>query len=98
MSVADIFETMDYGPAPEAAAAAEAWLERHDATFGLFIGGGWVKPATKKWFESVNPATAKPIARVAHAGEHDVDAAVEAARSAQADWAGLGGHGRARYL
>ena len=98
MSVADIFESMDYGPAPESAARVEEWLERHGATFELFIGGRWVKPRTGEWFESVNPATAKPIARIAHAGEHDVDAAVEAARSAQAEWAGLGGHGRARYL
>lgn len=38
-TVKDIFDTMDYGPAPESAASAVAWLERHGRTFDLFIGG-----------------------------------------------------------
>jgi aldehyde dehydrogenase (NAD+) len=28
-NVMDIFETMEYGPAPEAAAPALAWIEQH---------------------------------------------------------------------
>ncbi len=40
-SVPEIFETMEYGPAPEAVAPAQAWLERHGGRFGLFIGGAW---------------------------------------------------------
>jgi aldehyde dehydrogenase (NAD+) len=31
MSVADYFDTMDYGPAPEADGEARAWMEKHDA-------------------------------------------------------------------
>ena len=38
-SIPEIFSTMAYGPAPEAAAPAQAWLERHGRRFGLFIGG-----------------------------------------------------------
>ena len=98
MTVADIFESMDYGPAPESAAAAESWIQSHDATFGHFIGGRWVEPREGERFESVNPATAKPLARIARGGAADVDAAVEAARAAQPAWAALGGHGRARVL
>ena len=30
MSVADYFNSMDYGPAPEDDGAARAWLEQHD--------------------------------------------------------------------
>ena len=89
---------MDYGPAPEGPAAAEEWIARHDGKFGLFIAGGWRDPAADLRFASVNPATAKPIARIAQAGQKDVDAAVAAARAAQGGWAKLGGHGRARYL
>ncbi len=49
-------------------------------------------------FETLNPATGKPLARLAQATDKDVDRAVRAARSAQPLWWSLGGHGRARYL
>ncbi|MEQ8964411.1 MAG: aldehyde dehydrogenase family protein [Azospirillaceae bacterium] len=103
MSVAEILDSMDYGPAPESDAEARAWLARHasDRREGgtrLFIGGRWVAPKTKQWFDSIDPATGKPLARIARAGEKDVDAAVAAARAAFPAWRDLGGHGRARYL
>ncbi|MEE8272418.1 MAG: aldehyde dehydrogenase family protein, partial [Alphaproteobacteria bacterium] len=98
MSIAEIFETMDYGPAPEGDAAARAWLDHHRQGFKLFIGGRWAKPKTGEWFDSTNPATGKALARIAQAGAADVDAAVNAARRAQPGWAALGGHGRARHL
>ncbi len=44
MSVAEIFETMAYGPAPESAAPARAWLEQHAPALQLFIGNRWVAP------------------------------------------------------
>src|SRR5215218_7701565 len=96
-SIPDIFETMAYGPAPEAAAPAQAWLEGHGRRFGLFIGGQWSAPGSEM-FETLNPASAKPIARLTQASAADVDRAVSAARAAQAGWWALGGHGRARYL
>ncbi len=97
-SVAEIFESMDYGPAPESDGPARQWLARHDAKFGLFIDGKWQEPDTGRHFESNNPADGSVLAQLAQAGEASVDAAVKAARSAQPGWAGLGGHGRARYL
>jgi aldehyde dehydrogenase (NAD+) len=42
MSVADYFDTMDYGPAPEADSEARAWIAKHEGTFGHFIGGAFV--------------------------------------------------------
>jgi aldehyde dehydrogenase (NAD+) len=96
--VAELFETMEYGPAPESASPALQWLERHKRTFGLFIGGRWVEPQSGDRFETVNPANGRPIARVAQAGAEDVDRAVDAARQALDGWRKLGGHGRARYL
>jgi aldehyde dehydrogenase (NAD+) len=98
MTVKEIFETMDYGPAPESADNVTAWLERHKRAFDLFIGSKWVKAKSKESFETINPANGQVIARVAQAGEKDVDAAVKAAREAQSKWQTLGGHGRARYL
>ncbi|HLJ67847.1 MAG TPA: aldehyde dehydrogenase family protein [Chloroflexota bacterium] len=97
MSVADIYHTMTYGPAPEAAEPGLRWIAEH-APFSLFVAGGWRAPASGEYFEVVNPATGKPLASVAQAGERDVDLAVQAARAAFPTWRNLSGHIRARYL
>ncbi|MFT5637502.1 MAG: aldehyde dehydrogenase (NAD+) [Paracoccaceae bacterium] len=97
MNVSEIFETMDYGPAPEGAAQAMEWLESHNHNFGLFIGGGFVDGAGGS-FPTTNPATGEVLAQVAQADASDIDAAVAAARRAQLAWAKLGGHGRAKIL
>src|SRR5262245_51870392 len=96
-SVPEIFQTMDYGPAPEAAAPARAWLDQHDRRFGLFIGGSWTA-GEGETFETLNPATAQPLARLRQASAAEVDRAVRAARKAQPGWWARGGHGRGRYL
>ncbi|MCA9649079.1 MAG: aldehyde dehydrogenase family protein [Myxococcales bacterium] len=97
-SVAEIFQSMDYGPAPESDGPAREWLARHDGKLGLFIDGKWHEPDTGRHFDSIDPATGSVLAQVAQAGEASVDAAVKAARRAQPAWEALGGHGRARYL
>ncbi|WP_170562209.1 aldehyde dehydrogenase family protein [Ruegeria atlantica] len=96
MTVKEIFETMDYGPAPESAAEALAWLVDQGDKFGHYIDGAFTKPG--KGFESRNPATGEVLAKLTQAKQADVDAAVTAARKAQPKWAKLGGAGRARYL
>jgi len=95
-SVREIFDTMEYGPAPEGDAPAREWLARHGARFGHYIGGAWTKPGSP--FDVSNPATGKVIAQVSQGSKRDVDAAVKAARKALPAWQALGGHGRARYL
>ena len=96
MSVKDIFDTMDYGTAPEQAAEALAWLVDQGDRFGHFINGAFTAPGDG--FEARNPATGEVLATLSQATQADVDAAVGAARRAQAKWEGLGGHGRARHL
>ena len=98
MSIAEIFETMEYGPAPESASPALRWLEERGGTTQLFVGGEWRAPTGGEYFPTNNPATNQPLARIAQAGAEDVDAAVAAARAALPGWQALGGHGRARYL
>jgi len=49
---------------------------------GLFINGETVEPAGGETRELLEPATGEPLARVALAGEADIDRAVEAARAA----------------
>jgi aldehyde dehydrogenase (NAD+) len=95
-SVREVFDTMEYGPAPESAKPAEEWLEKRSAQFGHFIAGAWTKPSNT--FEVTNPATGRKIAAVSEGSKKDVDAAVKAARKALPAWQALGGHGRARYL
>ncbi|QFT74365.1 aldehyde dehydrogenase family protein [Ruegeria sp. THAF33] len=96
MTVKEIFETMEYGPAPESAAEALAWLVDQGDKFGHFIDGAFTKPG--KGFESRNPATGEVLAKLTQATRADVDAAVAAARKAQPKWEKLGGPARARYL
>jgi aldehyde dehydrogenase (NAD+) len=95
-SVREIFDTMEYGPAPESPKPAQDWLTSHDAKFGHFIDGKWTKPGST--FDVDDPATGKRIAEVTEGSKRDVDAAVRAARKALPAWQELGGHGRARYL
>ena len=96
MNVKEIFDSMDYGPAPENAAEALAWLVDQGSRFGQFIDGAFTAPG--KGFDSRNPATGEVLATVSQATQADVDAAVAAARKAQPAWARLGGPGRARHL
>lgn len=96
MSIKEIFETMDYGPAPESAVEALAWLVDQGDRFGHFIDGAFTPPADG--FESRNPATGEVLATLTQATQSDVDSAVTAARKAQPKWEALGGPGRAKYL
>ena len=96
--VAEIFESLDYGPAPESAAPVLSWLDAHDRAMKIYVNGEWVSPADGESFETANPATGKPLATIAQSGEKEVDAAVKAARKAFQSWSKLSGHERARYL
>jgi aldehyde dehydrogenase (NAD+) len=96
MTVKDIFDTMDYGPAPESAGDALAWIVDRGARFGHFIDGTFTEPG--KGFDSRNPATTEVLATLTQATQADVDAAAAAARAAQPGWAALGGAARARFL
>ena len=98
-TVAKLFETMEYGPAPESDAPALEWIKQHDnGRFGHFINGRWVQPSEGQFFETINPATTAVLARVAQGSKADVDAAAQAANAAAPGWAALPAHARARYL
>ena len=48
ISIAELFEDLEYGPAPESAAVAHAWMAEHDKNFGHFVNGEWYKPEGKQ--------------------------------------------------
>jgi aldehyde dehydrogenase (NAD+) len=91
-----LLEHLEYGPAPEGADEIRAWIAER-TPFGQFIGGRWTDPGSTL-FDVHEPASGSVLARVTQGSHDDVDAAVHAARAAFPSWAGLGGHGRARYL
>ncbi len=93
-----IFNTMEYGPAPEAPDAVNAWLDDHNRKFGLFINNEWVTPKGAKFYSSINPANGELLAETTQAGQKEVDAAVAAARDAFKIWSKTPGVVRARYL
>jgi aldehyde dehydrogenase (NAD+) len=68
-------------------------------SYDLFIDGKWVKPSSGKYFETINPANEKVLAKVAHANEEDVDRAVKAARKAyDTVWSKMPASERAKYI
>ena len=93
-----VFDTMEYGPAPESDGLANAWLEKHHRKIGHFIDGKFVHASDGKWFPTINPGRDQKLADVALGTKADVDAAVAAAKKALPGWRALGAYGRARYL
>ena len=61
-----------YAPAPESKASAKI-----DAKYDLFINGKFEKPLSKKYFDTINPATEEKLSEVADANAADVDKAVK---------------------
>ena len=64
----------------------------------LHIGGQAVDARSGETFETINPATGQPLARVQVAGPEDVDRAVGAAQDAFGPWSALTGAARGRIL
>jgi len=96
MTVSEIFNTMDYGPAPESTTEALDWIARHKGRFGHFIDGRFTAPGDT--FATTRASDGAHLADVTQGSDADVAAAVAAARKAQGKWARLPGHARARVL
>ncbi|MCB1098247.1 MAG: aldehyde dehydrogenase family protein [Verrucomicrobiae bacterium] len=90
---------LDFGSAWEYSAAPESTSVTVQDRYELFIGGKFVRPKSGRYFQSVNPATEKPLARIAQANAADVDSAVKAARKAyDGVWGKMSGRERGKYL
>lgn len=84
----------NYSPSPESISHVKL-KER----YGLYIDGKFVEPTAKKYFKTVNPATEKVIAEIAHADDSDVDKAVKAARRAyDTVWSKMPAKERGKYI
>jgi aldehyde dehydrogenase (NAD+) len=92
--IIDFSSTWDLAPAPESTSHFKL-KEKYD----LFINGQFVAPKSGKYFETINPANEKVLAKVAEADEADVDLAVKAARKAyNTVWSKLSGKERGKYI
>jgi phenylacetaldehyde dehydrogenase len=81
---------------PHLGAATERFLA---SPKWLLIDGEWRNAASGKTFETYDPATGDVLARVAEAGQEDVDQAVAAARRAlEGPWGTMGGSERGRII
>jgi len=83
----------DYAPAPESTDVVSI-----RDTYGLFLGGRFVEPASGSYFKTINPATEEVLAAVPDASSEDVDAAVAAARGGLEAWTSAGASARGKYL
>ena len=84
----------NYAPAPEAKDHIKL-----KSQYDLFINGKFVKPNSKKYFATYNPATEEKIAEVAQANLKDVDIAVTAAKAAyDKTWKKMPAKERAKYI
>ena len=90
MTIKELFDRMDYGPAPEGNAEAKAWLAKHGQRFGHFIDGAFTPAGVG--FATRNPATGAELAVVTQGSAADVDRAVAAARRAQGQRQGAHPH------
>jgi len=96
MTTREIFDSMEYGPAPESDAEARDWIATRGPDFGHFIDGAFTDAG--QGFAAKNPATGEEIARLTQGSAHDVEVAVAAAAKAFPKWSKLPGHARAKYL
>ena len=88
------FNDWKYAPAPESKDHIQ--LKKQ---YGLFINGEFVQPLSKRYFDTINPATEEKIAEIAEADEKDVDLAVNAAAKAyNSVWKKMPGKERAKYI
>ncbi|AWH51712.1 aldehyde dehydrogenase [Stenotrophomonas sp. ESTM1D_MKCIP4_1] len=51
-----------------------------------YIGGQWVAPRSGQYFENTTPITGKVLTSVARSNAEDIEAALDAAHAAKADW------------
>ena len=93
MSKIDINKNWNY-----AAALESIEHIRLKSKYNLFINGEFVKPSSRKYFNTINPASGEHITKLAQANKKDVDKAVKVARRAFKSWSKLEPKERGKYI
>ncbi|MCO4817619.1 MAG: aldehyde dehydrogenase family protein, partial [Planktomarina temperata] len=96
MPIETIFDTMEYGTAPEDRSIALQWIANHSGLIGPYVNG--VFAPARDDLAIRNPATGEKLAGMTLCTKDEVTEAVQSARAAQPDWQKAGGAARARVL
>ena len=93
MSKIDINKSWKYDESPE----STSHINLKDK-YELFIGGEFVKPLSKRYFKTINPATNESISKIAEANDKDINKAVKSARKAFKSWSKLTPKERGKFI
>lgn len=97
-TVYSIFQSMDKGPAATpSAATAQAWLDHHSRSLGLFIDGKFVRPAERQ-SRSLVDAKGATVCTTSCAEDDDVSQCASSAVSGYQTWSGLSCCQRSKVL
>ncbi|XP_076609675.1 aldehyde dehydrogenase family 16 member A1 [Chaetodon auriga] len=97
-TVHDIFQSMEYGPAAASTyATAQAWLDHHSRSLGLFIDGKFVRPADRQSC-FVADSKGSNVCSTVCAVEDDVSQCASSAVNGYKAWGDLTCHQRAKAL
>ncbi|KAJ8251073.1 hypothetical protein GJAV_G00216950 [Gymnothorax javanicus] len=96
-TVHDIFQSMEYGPTSSSTATAQAWLESHSCSLGLFLDGTFFSPADRQAC-TVNDASGQRLWSTVCATEEDVARAAASSVSGYKVWSELSCHQRAKVF
>jgi aldehyde dehydrogenase len=70
----------------------------YETRYDNFIGGEFVAPAKREYFENITPVTGRPFCEVARSTAEDVERALDAAHGAKAAWGKTPAAARAQIL
>ncbi|ORC02838.1 aldehyde dehydrogenase [Mycobacterium persicum] len=73
-------------------------LMSYESRYENFIGGEWVAPAQRRYFENLTPVTGQPFCEIPRSDEADVDKALDAAHAAAPGWGKTAPAARAAIL
>ncbi|XP_022603754.1 aldehyde dehydrogenase family 16 member A1 [Seriola dumerili] len=97
-TVYDIFQSMENGPAATSSTAtAQAWLDHHSHSLGLFIDGKFVRPADRQT-RSLADSKGGNVCNTVCAVQDDVSQCASSAVSGYKAWSGLSCYNRAKVL
>ncbi|XP_033501148.2 aldehyde dehydrogenase family 16 member A1 [Epinephelus lanceolatus] len=97
-TVHDIFQSMETGPAAASSSAtAQAWLQHHSRSLGLFIDGKFVRPADRQSC-SLTDSKGVNVCSTVCAVEEDVSQCASSAVNGYKAWSSLSCYQRAKVL
>ncbi len=93
-NINEFFTNWKYSPSPESKDHIKI-----ENRYDLFINGKFVKPNSKNYFPTINPATGEKLSEIAEANEKDVNLAVNSAKNAYDKvWKKMPAKERGKYI